>query len=73
MRASPLPRAPQAAPMPFSARSMSSGGAVMVVASRLVVPYFACRAAIACGASPPSIMSRPAPPCTCRSMKPGRM
>jgi hypothetical protein len=40
-----------------SASMMSCGGAVIVVASRLVVPYRACIAAITCGASPPSMTS----------------
>jgi hypothetical protein len=42
-----------------------------VVASNAVVPCSACRRATCKAASPPSMTSRPAPPCTCRSMKPG--
>jgi hypothetical protein len=47
MRAPPGPRSRTAAPIAASATSMSSGGAVMVVASRLVVPCFACMRAMA--------------------------
>ena len=71
MRAAPGALARHSSPIGASAARRSSTGAVMVVASSAVVPCWACLRAACRAASPPSMMSRPAPPCTCRSMKPG--
>jgi hypothetical protein len=51
------------AAQPCSARSISCGGAVMVVPSRVVVPWRACRRATCRAASPPFMMSMPPAPC----------
>jgi hypothetical protein len=58
---------------PRKARRIELSVAVMVVPSMAVVPWRACARATVAPASPPCMMSTPAAPCTCRSMKPGRM
>ena len=70
-RAAPGARSAHAGRRPANAASRSAAGAVIVVASKAVVPWAAWHCATRTAASPPSMMSRPPPPCTCRSMKPG--
>ena len=69
--AQPASRTCATRPKPCRTDSSSARGAVMVVASKPVVPKRACKRAIVCAAASPSITSAPPPPCTCRSINPG--
>lgn len=60
-------------PRPAITDFSCSRGAVIVVTSKLVVPWRAWARATVLNAVPPSITSAPPPPCTCRPIKPGRM